>query len=88
MENMGIGTPSRLAIWKFRRTFAPMYITKARKYEKDADGKFVAYDYYRLTRKRYDQWGKEKVTHFCLGRLEGLTRRETRRAGRHADGDD
>ena len=65
-----------------------MYITKARKYEKDADGKFVAYDYYRLTRKRYDQWGKEKVTHFCLGRLEGLTRRETRRAGRHADGDD
>jgi transposase len=53
-----------------------MYITKARKYHKDTDGKYVAYDYYRLTRKRYDQWGKGKVEHFCLGQLEGLTRRD------------
>ena len=73
---MGIGTPGRLAVWKIRLTFAPMYITKARKYHKDTDGKYVAYDYYRLTRKRYDQWGKGKVEHFCLGQLEGLTRRD------------
>ena len=53
-----------------------MYITKARKYHKDTDGKYVAYDYYRLTRKRYDQCGKGKVEHFCLGRLDGLTKRD------------
>ncbi len=51
-----------------------MYITKARKYHKDSDGKNVAYDYFRLTRKRYDQYGKQKVDHFCLGQLEGLTK--------------
>ena len=53
-----------------------MFITKARKYHKDTDGKFVAYDYFRLTRKRYDQYGKQQVDHFCLGQLEGLTRRD------------
>ena len=53
-----------------------MYITKARKYHKDTNGKFVAYDYFRLTRKRYDQYGRQKVEHFCLGQLDGLTKRD------------
>ena len=53
-----------------------MYITKARKYHKDTDGKYVAYDYFRLTRKRYDHYGRQKVDHFCLGQLDGLTKRE------------
>ena len=59
-----------------RRTFAGMYITKARKYHKQADGSYTAYDYFRLTRKRYDASGKEKTEHFCLGQLEGLTKSE------------
>ena len=53
-----------------------MFITKARKYHKDTDGKYVAYDYFRLTRKRYDRYGRQQVDHFCLGRLEGLTKRD------------
>ena len=53
-----------------------MFITKARKYHKDTDGKFVAYDYFRLTRKRYDRHGRQQVDHFCLGRLEGLAKRD------------
>ena len=53
-----------------------MYITKARKYHKQADGSYTAYDYFRLTRKRYDASGKEKTEHFCLGQLEGLTKSE------------
>jgi len=73
---VGIGTPGRLAVSYKCCTFAPMFITKARKYHKDTDGKFVAYDYFRLTRKRYDQYGKQQVDHFCLGQLEGLTRRD------------
>ena len=73
---MGIGTPGFLAVSYKCCTFAPMFITKARKYHKDTDGKFVAYDYFRLTRKRYDQYGKQQVDHFCLGQLEGLTKRD------------
>ena len=53
-----------------------MYITKARKFHQDADGRYTAYDYYRLTRKRYDQYCKERVEHFCLGTLDGLTKQE------------
>ena len=53
-----------------------MFITKARKYHKDTDGKYVAYDYFRLTRKRYDRYGRQQVDHFCLGRLEGLAKRD------------
>ena len=53
-----------------------MYITKSRKYHKQADGSYTAYDYFRLTRKRYDASGKEKTEHFCLGQLEGLTKSE------------
>ena len=53
-----------------------MYITKGRKYHKQADGSYTAYDYFRLTRKRYDASGKEKPEHFCLGQLEGLTKSE------------
>jgi len=34
-----------------------MYITKSRKYHKQADGSYTAYDYFRLTRKRYDASG-------------------------------
>ena len=51
-----------------------MYITKGRKYHKQADGRYAAYDYFRLTRKRYDASGKEKPEHFCLGQLGGLTK--------------
>ena len=51
-----------------------MYITKGRKYHKQADGSYTAYDYFRLTRKRYDASGKEKPEHFCLGQLGGLTK--------------
>ena len=51
-----------------------MYITKGRKYHKQADGRYAAYDYFRLTRKRYDASGKEKTEHFCLGQLGGLTK--------------
>ena len=51
-----------------------MYITKARKYHKQSDGSYSAYDYFRLTRKRNDASGKERVEHFCLGQLEGLTK--------------
>ena len=65
-----------MAVPNNRRTFAPMFITKARQYHKDTDGKFVAYDYYRLTRKRYDRYGKQKAEHFCLGQLDGQTKRE------------
>ena len=53
-----------------------MYITKGRKYHKQADGRYAAYDYFRLTRKRYDASGKEKTEHFCLGQLGGLTKSE------------
>ena len=53
-----------------------MYITKGRKYHKQSDGSYTAYDYFRLTRKRYDASGKEKTEHFCLGQLEGLTKSE------------
>ena len=62
--------------WQNRRTFAGMYITKGRKYHKQSDGSYTAYDYFRLTRKRYDASGKEKPEHFCLGQLEGLTKSE------------
>jgi len=65
-----------LHFWQNRRTFAGMYITKGRKYHKQADGSYTAYDYFRLTRKRYDASGKEKTEHFCLGQLEGLTKSE------------
>ena len=51
-----------------------MYITKGRKYHKQTDGRYAAYDYFRLTRKRYDASGKEKTEHFCLGQLGGLTK--------------
>jgi transposase len=53
-----------------------MYITKGRKYHKQSDGRYTAYDYFRLTRKRYDASGKERAEHFCLGQLEGLTKSE------------
>ena len=54
-----------------------MFITKARKFNKDTDGRYVAYDYYRLTKARLTPDGK-KHNEFplCLGPLDGLTRRE------------
>ena len=54
-----------------------MFITKARKFHKDEDGKYVAYDYYRLTKARLTPDGKKRNDHLlCLGPLEGLTKAE------------
>ena len=52
-----------------------MFITKARKFHKDEDGKYVAYDYYRLTKARLTPDGKKRNDHLlCLGPLEGMTK--------------
>ena len=54
-----------------------MFITKARKFHKDVDGRHVAYDYYRLTKARLTPDGKKRNDHLlCLGPLEGLTKAE------------
>ena len=54
-----------------------MFITKARKFHKDVDGRYVAYDYYRLTKARLTPDGKKRNDHLlCLGPLEGLTKAE------------
>ena len=54
-----------------------MFITKARKFHKDEDGKYVAYDYYRLTKARLTPDGKKRNDHLlCLGPLEGRTKAE------------
>ena len=58
-------------------TFAPMFKSKARKYHKDDDGKYTAYDYYRLTKARLTPDGKKRNDHLlCLGPLEGMTKAE------------
>ena len=54
-----------------------MFITKARKFHKDDDGKYTAYDYYRLTKARLTPDGKKRNEHLlCLGPLEGMTKAE------------
>ena len=54
-----------------------MFITKARKFHKDEDGRYVAYDYYRLTKARLTPEGKKRNEHLlCLGPLEGMTKAE------------
>ena len=54
-----------------------MFITKARKFHKDVDGRYVAYDYYRLTKARLTPEGKKRNEHLlCLGPLEGMTKAE------------
>jgi transposase len=54
-----------------------MFITKARKFHKDDDGRYVAYDYYRLTKARLTPEGKKRNEHLlCLGTLEGMTKAE------------
>ena len=54
-----------------------MFITKARKFHKDEDGRYVAYDYYRLTKARLTPDGKKRNDHLlCLGPLEGMTKAE------------
>ncbi len=54
-----------------------MFITKARKFHKDDDGRYVAYDYYRLTKARLTPEGKKRNEHLlCLGALEGMTKAE------------
>ena len=54
-----------------------MFITKARKFHKDVDGRYVAYDYYRLTKARLTPDGKKRNDHLlCLDPLEGLTKAE------------
>lgn len=54
-----------------------MFITKARKFHKDDDGRYVAYDYYRLTKARLTPEGKKRNEHLlCLGPLEGMSKAE------------
>jgi len=54
-----------------------MFITKARKFHKDDDGRYIAYDYYRLTKARLTPEGKKRNEHLlCLGPLEGMTKAE------------
>ena len=54
-----------------------MFITKARKFHKDDDGRYVAYDYYRLTKARLTPDGKKRNEHLlCLGALNGMTKAE------------
>jgi transposase len=54
-----------------------MFITKARKFHKDDDGRYVAYDYYRLTKARLTPEGKKRNEYLlCLGALEGMTKAE------------
>ena len=66
-----------MAVWEILCTFAPMFITKARKFHKDDDGKYTAYDYYRLTKARLTPDGKKRNEHLlCLGPLEGMTKAE------------
>ena len=66
-----------MALCENLRTFAPMFITKARKFHKDDDGRYVAYDYYRLTKARLTPEGKKRNEHLlCLGPLEGMTKAE------------
>jgi len=66
-----------LALCENLRTFAAMFITKARKFHKDDDGRYVAYDYYRLTKARLTPEGKKRNEYLlCLGALEGMTKAE------------
>ena len=66
-----------MALCENLRTFAAMFITKARKFHKDVDGRYVAYDYYRLTKARLTPEGKKRNEHLlCLGALEGMTKAE------------
>ena len=54
-----------------------MFITKARKFHKDDDVRYVAYDYYRLTKARLTPEGKNRNEHLlCLGTLDGMTKAE------------
>ena len=50
-----------MALCEILCTFAPMFITKARKFHKDADGRYVAYDYYRLTKARLTPDGRARA---------------------------
>ena len=66
-----------MALCENLRTFAAMFITKARKFHKDDDGRYVAYDYYRLTKARLTPEGKKRNEHLlCLGALDGMTKAE------------
>jgi transposase len=54
-----------------------MYISKAKKFKQLADGRIVAYDYYRLTKKYRDDKGNPRSRSvLCLGALEGFTKAE------------
>ena len=71
------GVTGRFVLCENLRTFAAMFITKARKFHKDDDGRYVAYDYYRLTKARLTPEGKKRNEHLlCLGPLEGMSKAE------------
>lgn len=66
-----------LEMSKIDITFAPMFITKAKKYRQEGDGTILAYSYYRLTKSSRDASGKiRKRSVLCLGELEGYTKAE------------
>ncbi len=51
-----------------------MYISKAKKYQKNEDGTLVEYDYYRLTKSYRDAEGRvRKESVLCLGTLDGFS---------------
>lgn len=69
--------PREIVVWGILRNFAPMFITKAKKYREQEDGTIVAYDYYRLTKSYRDAKGaSRKCSVLCLGTLDGFTQTE------------
>ena len=59
------------------RSFALMYISKAKKYRDMKDGTAKAYPYYRLTKSYRDSNGRPCTRSvLCLGELEGFEKEE------------
>lgn len=69
--------PRKIVVRGILRNFAPMFITKAKKYHEQDGGTIVAYDYYRLTKSYRDSKGvSRKCSVLCLGTLDGFTKAE------------
>ena len=67
------------------RSFALMYISKAKKYRDMKDGTAKAYPYYRLTKSYRDSNGRPCTRSvLCLGELEGFEKEDvTKRRESH-----
>lgn len=58
-------------------TFAPMFVTKAKKFYQKQDGTITVTEYYRLTKSYRDAKGvKHNRSVLCMGTLDGFTARE------------